>query len=349
MQENQVLLRSDHFYIFAGVGPIIEGYVIVAPYTCDRKRGGLKTLSEASSDLWDELLFLEGIIGRFYREVYGIEGALCFEHGRAGTCGVSETPHCYHAHMCCFPGSLPIWQDFTKPIWDDFTIPKRRIHRIGNLQDLGGFVGRNPYLLAFGSTVDPGSNPKSVERESSKIWVVLLDKETDVPRQYLRKLVAHRTGKRDLWDWGAAPENRAMESLCQKFSRWLRDGSGLPVIWSAVGAPQLKFLDGVRASNSHAYDAIASDYREKWKKVAPSMEASAKDFSEFVALSHRSNNGTAGARVLDAGCGHGIYMRLFRRAGFECTGIDQSEKMLAFAAGDLAEEKSLSEPPLPLI
>ena len=84
-QGDQVLLRSDHFYLFAGLGPIVEGYIIIAPNHCEIEQGGLSTLSDASGDLLDELLFLRGLVFSFYKEAYGTEGGLCFEHGRAGT------------------------------------------------------------------------------------------------------------------------------------------------------------------------------------------------------------------------------------------------------------------------
>ena len=34
-QGDQVILRSDHFYLFAGLGAIREGYLIIAPQRCD--------------------------------------------------------------------------------------------------------------------------------------------------------------------------------------------------------------------------------------------------------------------------------------------------------------------------
>ena len=29
------MLRSDRFYLFAGLGAILEGYIIIVPYRCD--------------------------------------------------------------------------------------------------------------------------------------------------------------------------------------------------------------------------------------------------------------------------------------------------------------------------
>jgi diadenosine tetraphosphate (Ap4A) HIT family hydrolase len=82
-QEKQVLLRSDHFYIFAGLGPIIEGYLIIVPYQCKMSDNIFRSISDLSNDDLDELSFLRNLISEFYKDTYGHPG-LSFEHGRAG-------------------------------------------------------------------------------------------------------------------------------------------------------------------------------------------------------------------------------------------------------------------------
>ena len=139
MRLEQVLLSTDSFHLIAGIGPLVEGYIIIVPHRCDWRARGLKSFSEASVDLIDELLFLRGIVIRFYREVYGFEGGLFFEHGRAGACGTGETPHCYHAHLCCFP--VPF------RLGDDVRVAQGRVVSGVNLQDLGATVLRNPCIV----------------------------------------------------------------------------------------------------------------------------------------------------------------------------------------------------------
>ena len=45
-QQHQVMLRSTNFYLFAGLGAIIPGYVIITPYRCEGE-GGLRSMAEA--------------------------------------------------------------------------------------------------------------------------------------------------------------------------------------------------------------------------------------------------------------------------------------------------------------
>jgi diadenosine tetraphosphate (Ap4A) HIT family hydrolase len=102
-QGDQVIMISDHFYLFAGLGAIRDGYIIIAPHRCDDSKLPLGSLSDLPPGLMDELAYLRLIVAEFYRRRYGKE-MLSFEHGRAGACLVrGETQHCYHAHLCCYP------------------------------------------------------------------------------------------------------------------------------------------------------------------------------------------------------------------------------------------------------
>ncbi len=340
MQKEQVLLRTDNFYLFAGIGPIVEGYIIIAPHTCDRRRGGLQTISEASPDLLDELIFLRGIITRFFREVYGFEGGLFFEHGRAGTCGVSDTLHCYHAHLCCFPVS--------EAIWEDIEIPGNRVQQISGLVELGAKVGKKPHLLFQDCHINRRFHPETAGREWWETRVVVLDDETSIPRQYLRKLLAERIGLPDLWDWAAAPKIRDVKLLCMKFRAWLKNKSQLPVLWRNDTAPYIRFLDGVRSANSKAYDSIAHEFHCKWGNPAASMVGVMAEFANLINQSCMVSGNDVGQRhvqLLDAGCGPGIHMERFREAGFECYGIDRSKEMLSIAIRELSRIKPLNAAP----
>lgn len=324
-QENQVVLRTDNFYLFAGIGAIVEGYIIIVPKTCDWTRGGLKTMSEACAALIDEILYLRGIISKFYRDTYETEESLCFEHGRAGTCGVSDTPHCYHAHLCCFPGALPIWRKIDHP----------RPIKISSFGDLGSAVGKSPYLLIQNCVVNRSVLPDVGGRTEWENRVVVLNSEQSIPRQYLRRLLAEQVGDPDAWDWAAVPRPATVEALRTKFREWLC-GSGLPVEWSAGEAPRMRFLEGVRTSTSQAYDRLAPDYHKLWKDPSPAMAETARQFAGYV----RGRRTRGVPKVLDVGCGSGIYTELLSQYGFQCTGIDISEGMLAAAIAHLENSKA---------
>src|SRR5260370_23922646 len=79
-QADQMLLRSDNFFLFAGIGPLVEGYIIIAPHRCDWPDMPLRSFSDVPLDLLDEVFFLQGLISEFYRDFYNQEASMHFEH-----------------------------------------------------------------------------------------------------------------------------------------------------------------------------------------------------------------------------------------------------------------------------
>lgn len=338
MQQGQILLGTDNFFLFAGIGPIVEGYIIIAPRTCDWKKGGLKTLSEAPCGLLDELLFLQGIVFEFYRTTYGHEHGLCFEHGRAGTCGVSDTPHCYHAHLCCFPVSASIWADVN--------IRGREVQKLSGLSDLGAAVGQRPYLLIENRVAD-AEFPGDATRFTWEHRVVVLESELEIERQYLRKLLARRVDAADMWDWAAVPDHAKVTALCDKFGQWLHRASRLTIRRADGGEPNISFREAALTCNTHAYDAIAPEYHRQWPQPSPTMARAVEEFGELIFDLHTRRRGDGAPRVLDIGCGTGTYLKILCRLGVECIGTDASSSMLNVAAKVLAEDDVPPETPPP--
>lgn len=326
-----MLLRSENFFLFAGIGPLVEGYIIIAPHHCDWKRGGMGTLAEMPVSLLDELLFLRGIVFKFYEDAYGLESGLCFEHGRAGTCGVGETPHCYHAHLCCYPGGVDIARDVR--------IPKARVQRIEGISELTSRAGRNPYLLIQQRIVNGTAAPQMAKRTAWETFLVVLRQETDIPRQYLRKLLAARVNRPEDWDWAVAPGWTAVNTLRDRFNRWLQSTSELPIHLAPGHAPSLSFPDAVRALNARAYDAIGPEYLRRYKPLSAAACDVVAEFTAFVRTTLRRDPITRPPRVLDIGCGPGIHLEAFREAGFEYLGIDASPTMVALAQEELRSIK----------
>ncbi|MGB2986726.1 MAG: hypothetical protein WBE26_12680 [Phycisphaerae bacterium] len=145
-QGHQVLLRSDHFYLFAAIGAIVDGYIIIAPYRCDDPDCRAQSLSQLPPELIDELSFLRGLVSDFYRTHYGGQPGMSFEHGRAGGCLLRKngTKHCYHAHLCCYPVSHPLWEDITD----------QHVITLDGLHALRQKVGSAPYLYIEACDVD---------------------------------------------------------------------------------------------------------------------------------------------------------------------------------------------------
>lgn len=91
-----------------------------------------------------------------------------------------------------------------------------------------------------------------------------------------------------------------------------------------------------------AYDKLAETYAEDVKTNAYNAEL------EFSATTSLIPN-VEGKRVLDAGCGTGIYTKWLVEQGADVLGVDVSEKMLSHAVeavGDRAEfeRADLSQP-----
>ena len=190
-QADQVLLRSDNFYIFAGLGAIIEGYLIITPYTCKAQGGSATSLSELSHDLLDELVFLRGLASAFYMEIYGHPG-LSFEHGRAGGCTPTqdETKHCYHPHLCCYPGVVKKGVGFQNGdgegvyLWDRFTLPNvRRASGIHSIHSLAGIL---PYIFVEHYDMSSGTSGMPAEAR-----VFLAPEEQTLASQFLRRQLAN--------------------------------------------------------------------------------------------------------------------------------------------------------------
>jgi ubiquinone/menaquinone biosynthesis C-methylase UbiE len=79
-----------------------------------------------------------------------------------------------------------------------------------------------------------------------------------------------------------------------------------------------------RLVTEQAYDAIAVTYAA-WKFSTPPAEWSRR------LLSGLQKQLGVGARVLDAGCGHGVELAAMRAAGLQPVGVDLSARMLAVA------------------
>ena len=74
-QLNQVLLKTDNFFLFAGLGPLTQGYIIIATNKCSDE---CRSFSDISMALLDEAVFLRGLVAEFYREAYGQEESMFF-------------------------------------------------------------------------------------------------------------------------------------------------------------------------------------------------------------------------------------------------------------------------------
>ncbi len=99
--QNDLIYHSDTAaFALCGLGPIVEGYSVVATRKHARSSADLTSLEEKE--------FRDFAIGVRSRLMSKFSSCLMTEHGRLPVCvdhsGTSE-PHCYHAHFLLFPGA----------------------------------------------------------------------------------------------------------------------------------------------------------------------------------------------------------------------------------------------------
>lgn len=215
-QEGLVLLRTPHFYLFAPLGAIINGYIIITPYSCTK---GIMSMSELPINQINEVYKLRELVSQFYLFKYGHPG-LSFEHGRAGSCLISKhgTKHCYHGHLCCFPGivdndlGLPIKEGFY--LWE--AVADYRQVETNGLYDLKEKVKSLPYLF-IEHYIKTNTESQQYIRKSK---AVIINNEDKLESQYLRKILAYRIDQYELWDWREHPKLNEAKKVVKEFKHW---------------------------------------------------------------------------------------------------------------------------------
>lgn len=340
-QEDQILLRSNNFYLFAGLGPIVPGYIIIAPYSCEK----FKSFADIPPELNDEVMLLRALITDFYQHQhakhkdfnkthpkdkrYEFEHAgMHFEHGRTGVClnDGKDTKHCYHAHLCCYPNSFPIWEEMKR---DGLKV-----------KEIAGFCGLNEeaqdsaYLFVQNVIVNPDVDPSNALREKWDTHIAILKDESQIPGQYMRRLLANRIRQKHLWNWESYPRWNLVNELIDDFEEWLSDEknykSKYKISVDKDEKYRIHFVESVNQTNEIGNDQVAGKFFEEWH--GSEQHHAVRRFLKHLP-EPAVKDAKAGYRpkVLDAGCGPGFYLKLFYILGLDCTGIDISEEMLAKA------------------
>jgi len=88
-------------------------------------------------------------------------------------------------------------------------------------------------------------------------------------------------------------------------------------------------VEGIAAQMRRSYDRIAPTYNKPWASGKPITWHSS--WETKVVREKFARRLPRGGRVLDLGCGVGVWLRRFRMDGFRVAGIDQSPRMVAFS------------------
>jgi 2-polyprenyl-3-methyl-5-hydroxy-6-metoxy-1,4-benzoquinol methylase len=334
-QSHWVILRSDNFYLFAGLGAIIEGYVIIAPYRCDNPDFPAKSLAELSPDRIDELAFLRNLVSRFHHDTYGGPGA-AFEHGRAGVCTPSSggTLHCYHAHLCCYPALPHHRNDLIDSELHEAFGHLKRVVLVNGLHEIADATQGAPYLF-FEKT--------DAHRKDSMVF--LLPHDHALQSQALRRVFATAAGKDDQWDWSQFPNPESSENCSRTFSSWLKQQTDLAIQTNNGTAPTIDFRKSVRLRNLNGNETIAEQFHNRW-----SGSLQFHSLGRFLSELPRHDDvdvEPSSLRILDVGTGTGLYARVFAELGFECVAVDSSTKMLKYAKQHTEDRVTLELKSLP--
>jgi diadenosine tetraphosphate (Ap4A) HIT family hydrolase len=173
-----VYLDNGGFYAMAGLGPIVDGYSVVAtrehvPSTLDLSPGQVARLG--------------GFIKAVRAELEPQFGAVTFtEHGRVAACvyadSVAHEAHCMHAHRLAFPG-----------------VPGLDLAAVAPRLD----VSRHPSFAVASADATIVGQYLLVEEPDGSCQLASVN--GPLPRQFLRAAVAAQIGARDLADWRSQP------------------------------------------------------------------------------------------------------------------------------------------------
>lgn len=166
-------LTSDNFRAVLGLGPIGEGYSLIA--TREHKPSMIDLGRDDAAELIDFTALVRARLG----DLYG--PCVVAEHGRVSPCLAPAVrrhePHCLHAHRLVFPGhehvdlrAAPWLQTETFPSFDE-------AHR--------AFTWPGQYVY--------------VEQPDGSCEVGVAARP--LPRQFLRAVVAREQGQPELADW----------------------------------------------------------------------------------------------------------------------------------------------------
>ncbi len=167
-RRKRTVYESDNFRVFAGLGPLVEGHLLIA--TKEHSQG----IAGIAANLYAELEQVQEWTRKKLTERY--QAPLFFEHGdinegnRGGAC-ISHT----HLH------ALPVGVDITPDLYKKFS--GRTITNLLDLQE--NKRTKTSYIF--------------VQTPERKRYV--FDIPAVIPSQYIRQLVAIKIGKPERWNW----------------------------------------------------------------------------------------------------------------------------------------------------
>ena len=172
-----VYLREGSFFAMLGLGPLREGYSVIA--TLEH----VPSMLDLDQHRAEELIDFTRLV-RARHVMRGYEPGAITEHGRVATCVYAVTeahePHCLHAHRLLFPGEPEVDLRLVASQVESYPDP---------LAAFEHFEWAGQYLYS----------------ETPNGSCALARAPRRLPRQLLRRLVAHRLDDDEAADWQTRP------------------------------------------------------------------------------------------------------------------------------------------------
>jgi hypothetical protein len=191
-EQARILYQSEHFYVLLGLGPIVEGYVILAA------RQHIRSMFDLPEDIRVSYINEKQRLKQLINETYG--PSIVTEHGRIQACVIEdEEAHdllCYHAHQLFFPIDLDL----------------STLSQEGPFEKV--FEGASLFAMSSSDLLD---DDEYLFFENSAGRVFIYKVRGKCPRQYMRYLVARSIGKPELASWQKYP---AYDTIWQAKDRY---------------------------------------------------------------------------------------------------------------------------------
>jgi hypothetical protein len=205
---NQLLATTEHFYLLAPVGQIVEGFLGIMTHVCQDTPVRLRCLDDIPASWVKEMNALRDMVTRFYRDVYRAP-ALFYEHGRGGghDSSLPGGDFAFHPHLCALPGDL----DIHEPLQARFLS-----RRAPQFPALRAETGRRPYIYVH----TPGG------RHREPLVYYALDERPDesIRSLSIKTLLVEVNSLNKDSNWRRYPGERELLDLVERFNAWYAAG-----------------------------------------------------------------------------------------------------------------------------
>jgi diadenosine tetraphosphate (Ap4A) HIT family hydrolase len=180
-----LFLDSQNFYALAGLGPVVDGYCLMAA------KPHVKSMADLPPALFAERAGFVSLVRDKLAAMYG--SCLITEHGRMAICETDEHDHhCFHAHLLVFPGVPDI-----SVLAESYFAASQVFTSLETA--LAQAAGHPEYLL-----ISPDPNR-----------FLVYSTPLNAPRQLARYLVAWKTGNSHLADWKTWPQRERAIAIAE--------------------------------------------------------------------------------------------------------------------------------------